>query len=157
MARFRQERGFAVVASVVFGVVLFGMAGLAIDLGRMYIAKNEAQTYADGAALAAAMQLDGTPSCLTRADAAVSAQLNKWNFSTTTFGGTVREYSADGSTGWAASDTAVAADMRYARVKASVNNVALFFLPITGTATTATVNATAIAGQVLEGTSSTNP
>jgi uncharacterized membrane protein len=39
---------------MVCAVVLFGMAGLAIDLGRMYITKNEAQSYADSAALYAA-------------------------------------------------------------------------------------------------------
>jgi hypothetical protein len=35
------ERGFALLATGVCGVVIFGMAGLAIDLGRMYITKNE--------------------------------------------------------------------------------------------------------------------
>jgi Flp pilus assembly protein TadG len=40
-------------------VVMLGMLGLTFDLGRMFIAKNELQTYVDAAALAAAKQLDG--------------------------------------------------------------------------------------------------
>jgi uncharacterized membrane protein len=48
------------VALVVSMVFLLGMVGLAIDLGRMYIAKSEAQSFVDSAALAAAAQLNGT-------------------------------------------------------------------------------------------------
>ena len=106
MAQVRsRQRGFALLASAICGIVMFGMAGLAIDLGRMYITKNEAQTYADAASVAAAMQLDGTSAGLTRADTAVASQVNKWNFATTAFSGTVTEYSADGTSGWTASGT----------------------------------------------------
>ena len=133
------------------------MAGMAIDLGRMYIAKNEAQTYADSAALYAARELDGTAASLSRADAAVAANTNKWNFGTSSFSGTVIEYSANGSTGWAASVNAVPAKMSYVRVTATVNDVALFFLPVTGTGMSATVKASAIAGATLPGTSESNP
>jgi Flp pilus assembly protein TadG len=135
-------------------VVLFGMAGLAIDLGRMYITKNEAQSFADSAALYAAQQLDGTPAGITAADNAVKNNPNAWNFGTTAFTGTITEYSADGSTNWQTADkvtAAAAANMRYVRVTPVVNNAALFFLPVTGTGTTATVKAQAIGGQVLLG------
>jgi Flp pilus assembly protein TadG len=155
-ARSRQ-RGFALLASGICAIVLFGMAGLAIDLGRMYITKNEAQTYADAASVAAAIQLDGTSAGLTRADAAVASQVNKWNFATTAFTGTVTEYSADGTSGWATSGSAVAANMQYVRVSATVDNLALFLLPVTGTGTTATVKASAVAGQVVYGLSASNP
>src|SRR5882724_4797209 len=94
------RRGIALLASAVSAIMLFGMAGLAIDIGRMYITKNEAHGYADGAALAAARKLDGTAGGLTAADNAVSASTNKWNFATAAFSGTVVEYSANGSTGW---------------------------------------------------------
>jgi Flp pilus assembly protein TadG len=152
-----RERGFTLVASATCGIVLFGMAGLAVDLGRIYITKNEAQTYADAAALAAAMKLDGSATSLTKGDAAVAAQVNQWNFGTTAFTGTATEYSADGSSGWATSASAVPANMRYARVSASVNNVKLFFMPVTGTGNEATVKASAIAGQVVYGLSASNP
>src|SRR5438128_9161581 len=94
-----QQRGFALLAVAACGLVLFGMAGLAIDLGRMYITKNEAQTFADSASLYAAMQLDGASSGLTAADSAVTNNSNKWNFGTTSFSGTITEYSTD-QTNW---------------------------------------------------------
>ena len=40
-------------------IVMLGMLGLTFDLGRMFVAKNELQTYVDAAALAGAKQLDG--------------------------------------------------------------------------------------------------
>jgi Flp pilus assembly protein TadG len=148
------EKGFVLVACMVCAVVLFGMAGLAIDLGRMYITKNEAQSFADSAALYAAQQLDGTTAGLTAADNAVSHNPNAWNFGTTAFSGTITEYSPDGSTNWQTSDKVTAAqavNIAYVRVTPVVNNVALFFLPVTGTSNTATVKAQAIGGQVLLG------
>jgi len=139
---------------MVCAVVLFGMAGLAIDLGRMYITKNEAQSYADSAALYAAQQLDGTSAGLTNADNAVATNPNAWNFGTTAFSGTITEYSADGATSWQTSNHVTATqavNIRYVRVTPVVNNMALFFLPVTGTGNTATVKAQAIGGQVLLG------
>src|SRR5438094_6958629 len=100
------EQGFTLLASAVCSVVLIAAAGLAVDIGRMYITKNEAQSYADAAAVSAAMQLNGTASGLTRADAAVAASPNTWNFATTSFSGTVVEYSADGKTSWSTSAAA---------------------------------------------------
>jgi len=47
--------------------VLLGAVGLAVDLGRMYIVKGEAQTFADSAALAAVLELDSTSAGITRA------------------------------------------------------------------------------------------
>jgi Flp pilus assembly protein TadG len=148
------EKGFVLIACAVCAVVLFGMAGLAIDLGRMYITKNEAQTFADSAALYAAQQLDGTTVGLGNADNAVATNPNAWNFGTTAFTGTITEYSADGLTNWQTSgkvSVAQAVNIAYVRVTPVVNNVALFFLPVTGTGTTATVKAQAIGGQVLLG------
>ena len=158
--RHRQESGFTLLAMAVCAVVLCGMAGLAIDVGRMYITKNEAQTYADSASLYAAQQLNGTTAGLTAADTAVANNPQAWGFATTAFSGTVTEYSTDGATGWATSGSVPSANVpniRYVRVTASVSTLPLYFLPVTGVARTATVNARAVAGQVLEGTSSTNP
>ena len=136
------------------------MAGLAVDMGRMYITKNEAQSYADSASLYAVQQLDGTSAGITAADNAVANNPMKWGFGTTAFSGTTTEYSTDGSTNWATSGNVAASDVpniRYVRVTANVNNLPLYLLPVTGTGATATVQARAIAGQTLEGTSSANP
>jgi uncharacterized membrane protein len=59
---------------------VLAVAGLAVDIGRVFIAKNEIQVACDAAALAAAGQLDGTINGLSRAQDAVSAMPNKWNF-----------------------------------------------------------------------------
>src|SRR5260370_24611007 len=109
-------RGFTLVASAVAAVALFGMAGLAIDVGHMYITKNEAQTFCDSAAIYAAMKVDGTSSGLTNADAAVAANTNKWNFASTAFSGTVTQYSATSTGPWATSAAATPATMQYVRV-----------------------------------------
>src|SRR5229473_674631 len=108
-----RERGFTLLASGICAVALFGAAGLAVDIGRMYITKNEAQTYSDAAAISASIELDGTADGFNRADAAVTASTNTWNFATTGFSGTVTEYSADGLTGWATSASAAPATSRY--------------------------------------------
>jgi Flp pilus assembly protein TadG len=57
----------ALIISVTFGVV-----GLAIDASRAMIVQSESQAAADAAALAAASQLDGTPTSITRANAAIA-------------------------------------------------------------------------------------
>jgi uncharacterized membrane protein len=53
---------------VVCSVAMIGMLGLTIDLGRAYIIKNELQSFADAAAVAAALELNGTSQGLSRAD-----------------------------------------------------------------------------------------
>src|SRR5206468_12551657 len=80
--------------------MIFGAAGLSIDIGRVYIAKNEAQSFADSASLYGALEIDGTTAGLTRADSAVAASIQKWNFATTSFTGTTIEYSVNGTSDW---------------------------------------------------------
>src|SRR5262249_55455860 len=76
----------------------------------------------------------------------------KWNFATTSFSGTTVEYSTNGINGWATKTSVTNANIpfiRYVRVTPTVNNLALFFLPVTGyTGTSATVKAQSVAGQV---------
>jgi Flp pilus assembly protein TadG len=49
-------------------IVLLGFLGVVIDLGRLYVMKSELQNAADACALAAASELDGNASALTRAE-----------------------------------------------------------------------------------------
>jgi len=149
-----RERGFTLIASAICVVALFGAAGLAVDIGRMYITKNEAQSYADAAAVSAAMQLNGTANGLNKADAAVAASPNAWNFATTVFTGTVTEYSADGLTNWQTSAAATPATAAFARVTANISDVPLVLLPVLGAfsgniGVLTTIKASAVAGQVL--------
>ena len=53
----RSESGQAVVLSVVWMVVLLGMAGLVIDVGSWYRSQRDLQSEADAAALAGAQEL----------------------------------------------------------------------------------------------------
>jgi uncharacterized membrane protein len=56
----RSERGFVLIVTSIALVILMAVAGAGIDLGRMYLIKNELQAFADAAALTAALRLDGT-------------------------------------------------------------------------------------------------
>src|SRR2546426_1551141 len=77
--KYSRKDGFTLIASAACALMVFGMAGLAVDIGRMYITKNEAQSFADSAALFAALQLDGSTGGITNADSAVANNVNKWN------------------------------------------------------------------------------
>jgi hypothetical protein len=41
----RGERGFVLVLMALMAIVMVGVLGLSVDLGRMYIARHEAQVY----------------------------------------------------------------------------------------------------------------
>src|SRR5690349_783791 len=81
------ERGFALIATALGLLAIVGMAGITVDLGRMYIAKNELMAYTDAASIAAAVQLDGTSAGITRAQNAgaamgTGAHAMGWDFAT---------------------------------------------------------------------------
>ncbi len=83
--RSRRQSGYILVATSLGLLFLLGAAGLSIDIGRMYITKTEAQAYVDSAAIAAAMQLDGSSTGIAKAQAAVASDTAKWRFDTTPF------------------------------------------------------------------------
>jgi len=127
--------------------LLLAVIGMAFDLGRVYIARNEAQIFTDAASMAAAKQLDGTAAGLARAQAAVSALPNRWNLGTQDFSGVVTEFSADGKR-WDAQPKDLK-ELHYARVTAPDNHVTIMFLRAVGGPPSFTVPARAVA--------STNP
>jgi hypothetical protein len=135
------------------------MTGLALDLGRVYIAKNETQTFCDAAALAAAMALDGAS--LVAADNAVSqSKVNRWNLGTASFEGSGGDTSIltefakprpgdaskpDEQT-WSATPPS-AAGYLFVRVTTSVT-LPMYILPVVGTARSQKVTAVSVAGQI---------
>lgn len=127
--------------------LLLAVVGMAFDLGRVYIARNEAQIFTDAASMAAAKQLDGTAAGLDRARAAVAALPDSWNLGTQEFKSVVVEFSTDGKQ-WEAQPKNLAA-LRYARVTAADNQVEIMFLRAVGGPPDFTVPARAVA--------STNP
>ena len=74
------RRGYILVATSLSLVFLLGVAGLAVDIGRMFITKNEAQAYVDSASLNAAMQMDGASAGITRAINASGHDTDKRGF-----------------------------------------------------------------------------
>ena len=57
-SRTRRERGFVLVTMAVAALAIVGALGMAVDVGRAFIAKNETQTFCDSAAYAAVLKLD---------------------------------------------------------------------------------------------------
>nr|NDG08245.1 pilus assembly protein TadG [Oxalobacteraceae bacterium] len=54
-----QQGAVAVIFAIVI-TAMIGMAGLALDLGQLYVAKTELQNAADACALSAALSLSGS-------------------------------------------------------------------------------------------------
>jgi Putative Flp pilus-assembly TadE/G-like len=139
----RHQRGFILIAMSVSMFLLLAVVGMAFDLGRVYIARNEAQIFADAGSMAAAKQLDGTAAGLDRARAAVTALPNRWNLGTEDFTGVVIEFSADDKL-WEAGPKDPKT-LHYARVTAPDNHVTIMFLRAVGGPPSFTVPARAVA------------
>lgn len=76
------QRGAFIIAFALLLVVLIGFTGIAIDIAQIYNRKAELQNVADGAALAAARELNGTGAGILNAAAraGATAQLNKYSY-----------------------------------------------------------------------------
>jgi Flp pilus assembly protein TadG len=163
--RATRQKGFVLLTMTVSAVALLGALGLAIDMGHMFIVRNETQAFCDSAAVLAASYLNNSSASIQTADTAAKATAIKWNFSTTTISSPTVEYGKTGSGPWSLATafvtvnsgcTAVnsaqndpACGFKYARVKTSVQ-VPLYFLPVVQVTKTytQTVNSQAIAAQI---------
>lgn len=87
-----KRRGFVLIAMSVAMFLLLAMLGLAFDVGRIYIARNEAQVFCDAAAMAAASKLDGTQEGLDRAREAALGVPIRWNLGTQEFHNVLVEF-----------------------------------------------------------------
>ena len=56
----RKDRGIVIILVALTVFVIIGLAGLAIDLCRIYITQNELQNFTDSGAIWAGSRLDGT-------------------------------------------------------------------------------------------------
>jgi len=146
MNRKRSARGAILVTTAISAIALIGMVGFSLDLGRIYIAKSEAQVFADSAALAAAAQLDGSLAGITDAMAAVAANANKWHFNSRPFSTVTVEFAQNPAGPWVATP-ASAAGYRFVRVSPQIN-VNLMFLPAVVPNWQQLVRAKAVAAQV---------
>lgn len=138
------ENGFVLIGAAISILVIIAMLGIAIDLGRAFITKNEAQSFTDAAALAAARELNGTSAGVTAAQNAVAASSNRWNMATRAFTGVTTEFSADGSA-WSAAPV-TASNLKYVRVTAANNSMVIYFLTVLGIPNSMNVAAQSAAG-----------
>src|SRR5438093_1473496 len=79
------RRGYVLAALSSMLVVLLGVGGAAIDMGRRNIVESEMQAFADSASFAATLQLDGTATGISRAQTAVHNNPKKWQFQNRAF------------------------------------------------------------------------
>ena len=140
------ERGYIFIAMALSMAFLLGVLGLGIDLGRMYIAKTEAQAYVDSASLAAAQQLDGTSAGITRANNAVSGDTNQWRFDTSPFSGVTVAYGTSATGPFTTTPPNPPTGYSFAQVVASVSVPMYLIRVLTGPSSS--VVASAVSGDV---------
>jgi Flp pilus assembly protein TadG len=138
------RRGYILVFLMLSLVFLLGMVGLAIDIGRMYVAKGEAQSFVDSAALAAVTKLDGTSNGVSQAQNAATNDPKKWGFGLNSFS-TVRTSFATSASGPWVTTPSPASNYYFAAVSTSVSLPMYFIRALAGP--TAQIGATAIAGR----------
>lgn len=127
--RHHGRRGIFLITFALWAVVLLGVAGVALDGGRLFLTRNEAQAFADAAALSAAQKLDGTKAGFEAARQAARTNGNAWDFGTETVQEMQIEFAtSDQPDAWSI-DPANPAGYTRARVTAQVNQ-RLFFAPL---------------------------
>jgi uncharacterized membrane protein len=119
--------------------LLLGLAGLAIDIGRMYVIRAELQSFTDAAALTAAVELNGTDAGLARARAGAGGLANgphamRFDMGTQSITNIATSFSADKTT-WQEQPTQHG-EYRFVRVVATEPAPMIFlriFQPLTST------------------------
>ena len=128
-----QQGAVAVIFAIVI-TAMIGMAGLALDLGQLYVAKTELQNAADACALSAALSLsgsDGKQLQISQAAGLTTAQRHRVLFQSQTIAtqadGSVEFAAGLGGPWYHSSDLAVSnattLTMRYARCTLVQNNI----------------------------------
>jgi Flp pilus assembly protein TadG len=146
MRKRSNREGYILLTVGAASMALIGSVGLAVDVGRMYITKGEAQTFADSAALGAVLELDATSAGFDRARTAVTTNPNRNAFGTTQFAGTTVEF-ATASTGPWLTNPGSPTGYAFVRINATAT-VPLYFMALAANRTTTDVVASAVAGQV---------
>ena len=143
------ERGYVLIALSLSLVFLLGMAGLAVDIGRMYTTKSEAQSFVDSAALAAALKLDGTTNGITNAQNAVTNDPKKWEFQNDSFTNVTTQFGTSANGPWTATPPNPPTNYYFAQVQTTVSLPMYLMGPLAGR--TATIAASAVAGRATTG------
>ena len=159
--RQKNQRGFSLLLIAASGSVMIGMLGLAFDLGRMFIVKNELQTFVDASAIAACRQLDGSQLGVQTAHNTATAgplgstRPNGWNFDVNAIANITDTY-ATSFTGtydnYATASSNATNNYRFIKVTANAT-LPLYFLPvIPNLPTSQLLQSTAVGGQQAQNT-----
>jgi Flp pilus assembly protein TadG len=130
-------------------VVLIALAGLATDLARMYVAKNELQNYTDAAALAGVIRLNGTLAGITAASIDANEDINTWNFDTQAVDDVVVEFGITVSGPWEEAPT-FATGYRFIRVSAEADVRVYLSQIMPGVGPTRRIQARSVSGLVFQ-------
>src|SRR5260370_10864606 len=151
----RREGGFMLITMAIAAIATVGALGMAVDVGRAFIAKNETQSFCDAAAYAAVLKLSVTSCGITTATAGFTNAVNPWNMNTASVSNPSVDFATSANGPWS-KNPSPATGYIYARVQASVD-MPMYFIPVvinwvlpdsqTGRYTQ-TVNTAAIAGQI---------
>jgi uncharacterized membrane protein len=149
----RAQRGFVLIVTSIALTLLLGLAGLAIDIGRIYMIRAELQSFTDAAALSAALELDGTAAGLEHAregakGLAAGPHAMRWDMGTQPIDDIATSFSAD-QNNW--QEQPRQPTVRFARVVASEPAPVIFmriFQPRSSTKVSAASVAAKTAGSV---------
>lgn len=144
--RKRGEEGIVLIAFAIAAAIVIGALGMTIDLGRMHVVKTESQSFVDGVALQAALELDGTRAGLDRAAGAAMQSTQKYDLGQYPYREVTTRF-ATGANGPWLDASAASPRSRFVRVTA-IARPRLFFLPVLVTFDRATVASTAAAAQL---------
>jgi uncharacterized membrane protein len=128
--------------------LLLGLAGLAIDIGRMYVIRAELQSFTDAAALSAALQLNGSDAGLARARTGAARWADgphamRWDMGTQPITNIATSFSPDNKT-W--QEQPKQADIHFVRVTAT-EPAPVIFLRIFQPRSSTTVAAASVAAK----------
>jgi len=133
-----RQQGAVIITVALALLFLLGFMGIALDFGRLFIAKNELQTAMDSCALAAAQELDGQSTALTRATRAgqTAGNLNAVDLQSASWQGQGQLVGADISFKNAAyALTTAPAEANYAECRHTQAGIRMWLLQAMGAAT----------------------
>ena len=154
--RRKNQRGFSLMLVALGGTVMIGMLGLAFDLGRMFIVKNELQTFVDASAIAACRMMAGSQADIQNAHSIAiagplgSSRPNGWNFDVNAIANITDTY-ATSFTGtydnYATASSNATNNYRFITVTANATLPLYFLAVIPGLPTSQFMQSTAVGGQ----------
>ena len=97
------RRGFVLIVTCISLTLLLAVAGLGIDIGRMYVIRTELQSFTDAAALSAALELNGASDSIARARTGASRLATgphamRWDMGTQPISNIATSFSSDQAT-----------------------------------------------------------